>query len=736
MWAGYAVSQDARPGEEDEGEEPASRPARKAVAVDAAPPAATELALLTDDEEVVVEDEDKESLVAQVQELQRGDDGAAKRKWRRYCEDAGAAGCFDPSGHNEEFLRGFFRAWEAGDLRDRRRPRGSTPKDPARHAELVEWVKALERRSPEGKKRWYKFCKKSSGASKCFDPLAYDEDFLAAFMDSLPPEGSLLDTEDPEKAELTSRIKNLQRSSPEQWWDFVKMRTGSTQFDPGHYDVELLREFCELAGLRDPLPAITAGTGSGKAGGAEGEGEGGRGVAEKVYVGGLPKVTTEEEVLSHFSDYGTVVDVSMKYDSNGLFRGFAFVTFDSIEAAKALVDNYEHHKFQGKWIDIKAAKPDLTSNGVANGGKADEAEVKEKLFLGRLPRHTNEDAVRRHFEQFGIVTDVQLKHTPNGEFKGYGFITFDSVETAAFVLDNEVCTLYEGSRIVCSVPLPKDSKGGKGGKGFGMMTSGWHAGWDSAWENGDSWGFMHGWGQPATDKGLGKTADKGGYHRSAARAPIEPTEQIFVGGLPKSATEHDVRTHFSEFGAVTSVELKYDNNYLFRGFGFVTFDCVASAVRVLENYANNRFEGKWIECKAADASREVALFVGRRGGSVKNAGSPPAGFVLRLRGLPEGAQRKDVMKIFREFSLARILIGEAGTGFVEFASETDCSRAFRTKQGATVGNQYIELSWGTRQEMDAVESAASVACGVRVGYGPATDRGGVSAATRDGPYGF
>jgi RNA recognition motif-containing protein len=50
-------------------------------------------------------------------------------------------------------------------------------------------------------------------------------------------------------------------------------------------------------------------------------------------------------------------------------------------------------------------------------------------------------------------------------------------------------------------------------------------------------------------------------------------KKIYVGNLPFSATETEVKELFEEFGTVTSISLIADRNTgRFRGFGFVEMD--------------------------------------------------------------------------------------------------------------------------------------------------------------------
>jgi len=110
-----------------------------------------------------------------------------------------------------------------------------------------------------------------------------------------------------------------------------------------------------------------------------GKGKGGGGGASddcKIFVGGIPKASTEEELKAHFSYYGTVTACMYKYDEMGGFRGFAFVTFDSPEAASKVLADAASQSFKGKWIDCKTASP----GGGGAGGKSSDKGGKGKSF--------------------------------------------------------------------------------------------------------------------------------------------------------------------------------------------------------------------------------------------------------------------------------------------------------------------------------------------------------------------
>eukprot|EP00927_Polykrikos_kofoidii_P068359 TRINITY_DN63737_c0_g1_i1.p1 TRINITY_DN63737_c0_g1~~TRINITY_DN63737_c0_g1_i1.p1 ORF type:complete len:654 (+),score=177.71 TRINITY_DN63737_c0_g1_i1:105-1964(+) len=83
---------------------------------------------------------------------------------------------------------------------------------------------------------------------------------------------------------------------------------------------------------------------------------------KKIYVGELPKKTDEESFEKHFASFGKILEVKLKYDSEGKFRGHGFVTFLKASTAKAVIDNYYENYFNGTWVEVKpvAVKIDET----------------------------------------------------------------------------------------------------------------------------------------------------------------------------------------------------------------------------------------------------------------------------------------------------------------------------------------------------------------------------------------
>lgn len=76
----------------------------------------------------------------------------------------------------------------------------------------------------------------------------------------------------------------------------------------------------------------------------------------RLYVGNIPYSSTEEELRQFFSEFGQVTDVAIVTDrETGRPRGFAFVSFDAEDAARA-AEAAHGRELGGRPIVIKEAR--------------------------------------------------------------------------------------------------------------------------------------------------------------------------------------------------------------------------------------------------------------------------------------------------------------------------------------------------------------------------------------------
>ncbi|KAI4386633.1 hypothetical protein MLD38_004550 [Melastoma candidum] len=85
--------------------------------------------------------------------------------------------------------------------------------------------------------------------------------------------------------------------------------------------------------------------------------------------------------------------------------------------------------------------------------------------------------------------------------------------------------------------------------------------------------------------------------------------EIFIGGLPKDASENDVRTVFEEVGEVVDVRVvKDDKTGKSKGYAFVRYAVAADAKKALEKYHKLEICGK--ECGSRPVEGNGTIFLG------------------------------------------------------------------------------------------------------------------------------
>lgn len=78
----------------------------------------------------------------------------------------------------------------------------------------------------------------------------------------------------------------------------------------------------------------------------------------KLYVGGIPYRTTEDELKTAFSEAGEVSSVSIISDRmTGRSRGFGFVEMVDEAQAQAAIDRWDGKEFDGRMLSVSFARP-------------------------------------------------------------------------------------------------------------------------------------------------------------------------------------------------------------------------------------------------------------------------------------------------------------------------------------------------------------------------------------------
>lgn len=78
----------------------------------------------------------------------------------------------------------------------------------------------------------------------------------------------------------------------------------------------------------------------------------------KLYVGGIPYRTTEDELRTAFEEAGQVASASIIMDRmTGRSRGFGFVEMADEAGAQAAIDRWDGKEFDGRTLSVSNARP-------------------------------------------------------------------------------------------------------------------------------------------------------------------------------------------------------------------------------------------------------------------------------------------------------------------------------------------------------------------------------------------
>jgi RNA recognition motif-containing protein len=79
---------------------------------------------------------------------------------------------------------------------------------------------------------------------------------------------------------------------------------------------------------------------------------------KKLYVGGLPYKTTDDDLAQAFSQAGNVVSAKVITDKmSGRSKGFGFVEMSTPEEAQRAIEMFNKQDFGGRNIIVNEARP-------------------------------------------------------------------------------------------------------------------------------------------------------------------------------------------------------------------------------------------------------------------------------------------------------------------------------------------------------------------------------------------
>lgn len=156
----------------------------------------------------------------------------------------------------------------------------------------------------------------------------------------------------------------------------------------------------------------------------------------KLFVGGLTWDTTQEDLREYFSNFGTILDCSIKHDpATGRSRGFAFLIFDRKEIVDKILSQKEHFVKDRKVDPKPAHRRVTTTNNINQISTNSTSNNNRKVFVGGLDPNFPDIQLREYFSQYGTIDEIDLPYDKEkNERRPFCFISFQNEQSAQEVL--------------------------------------------------------------------------------------------------------------------------------------------------------------------------------------------------------------------------------------------------------------------------------------------------------------
>ncbi|OHS97852.1 hypothetical protein TRFO_35862 [Tritrichomonas foetus] len=163
-----------------------------------------------------------------------------------------------------------------------------------------------------------------------------------------------------------------------------------------------------------------------------------------IYVGHLPRNSTEDMIHQLLSPYGTITRVTTRIFS---MSSNAFVTFATHEEAANAIRECNYTKINGQTIQISWYEY-----------KPKEYAPDSKLVITNLPTSVDESQLHEALEAYGPVVNCSIHRNIRGESTGVGSVQFENADDAKAAHEALQSAMIAGQTITVDFYKPIDKR--------------------------------------------------------------------------------------------------------------------------------------------------------------------------------------------------------------------------------------------------------------------------------------
>jgi|EP00669_Euglena_mutabilis_P007222 polyadenylate-binding protein len=365
-----------------------------------------------------------------------------------------------------------------------------------------------------------------------------------------------------------------------------------------------------------------------------------------LYVGDLPADITEAMLFDLFKAVGPVLSIRVCRDAvTRRSLGYAYVNFQNPVDAERALETLNYHQIKGNPIRLMWSHRDPSLRKTGSGN----------IFIKNLHKSIDNQTLYDTFSQFGNILSCKVSTDPNGESRGYGFVHFESEESAKAAIEKVNGMLLKSMQVFVG---------------------------------------------PFVRRALRIQEHAGSY------------TNVYIKELKKGITEDELKAFFGKIGPITSSVLRVDKKE--RPFAFVDFERHEDAVKAVTEFNDKETEGVTEEGqklyvgraqKKGERVEEIRKKINQLRARKMHEYSGSNLYVKNLDDTVDDAQLRAAFEKFGDITSCKVMLDDnspplsKGFGFVCFKDAESANKAISEMNGYLLGVKPLYVNVAQRKEV-------------------------------------
>ncbi|EPY50998.1 mRNA export shuttling protein [Schizosaccharomyces cryophilus OY26] len=372
-----------------------------------------------------------------------------------------------------------------------------------------------------------------------------------------------------------------------------------------------------------------------------------------LYVGELDPSVTEAMLFELFNSIGPVASIRVCRDAvTRRSLGYAYVNFHNMEDGSKALDELNYTLIKGRPCRIMWSQRDPSLRKMGTGN----------VFIKNLDPAIDNKALHDTFSAFGKILSCKVAVDELSNSKGYGFVHFDTVESANAAIEHVNGMLLNDKKVYVGHHVSRRERQSK----FEQMKANF--------------------------------------------------TNVYVKNLDTEVTEQEFSDLFTPFGEITSLSLVKDQNDKPRGFGFVNFSSHEAAEKAVDELNDKEINGKKLYVGRAQKKHEREEELRRRYEQIKmekmNKYQGVNLFVKNLQDEVDDERLKTEFSAFGTITSAKVMTDEQGKskgfGFVCYTTPEEANKAVTEMNQRMLAGKPLYVALAQRKEVRRTQLEAQI----------------------------